>query len=58
MSYRPQYHLGQQNHCPGCTRSHWHMGRFSAECAFCGTTLEISTGPRHGFSPARWSLAA
>ena len=29
------------NRCPGCGRSHWLMGRFSAECAFCSTALPL-----------------
>ena len=33
------------NHCPGCGRAHWIIGRFSAECAFCATALPlIDTG--------------
>lgn len=27
--------------CPGCQRSHWHVGRLSAECAFCSTALPL-----------------
>lgn len=37
--YAPIYHHDQVNHCPGCTRTQWHVGRVSAECAFCGTAL-------------------
>ncbi|HEV2865457.1 MAG TPA: hypothetical protein VGX37_03005 [Allosphingosinicella sp.] len=33
------YRHGEQNHCPGCGRAHWWIGRRSAECAFCATTL-------------------
>ena len=39
-----QYHAGEVNHCPGCGRRAWHVGRLSAECAFCGTALPLSTG--------------
>lgn len=28
--------------CPGCGRSHWHVGRHSAECALCGTVLSLA----------------
>lgn len=39
------YHLfyrdGEKNNCPGCGRSHWHIGRIMAECAFCGTALPL-----------------
>ncbi|HWT12263.1 MAG TPA: hypothetical protein VN231_05890 [Allosphingosinicella sp.] len=33
------YRRGEVNHCPGCGRAHWHLGRRSAECAFCATAL-------------------
>lgn len=39
--YHPQYHAGEANHCPGCGRSQWWVGRQSAECAFCATVLPI-----------------
>lgn len=35
------YREGERNHCPGCGREHWHVGRMSAECAFCGTALPL-----------------
>ena len=35
--YQPLYHLDIVNRCPGCGKSHWHVGRFSAECAHCET---------------------
>lgn len=37
----PAYRAGQANHCPGCGRAHWLVGRLSAECAFCGVALPI-----------------
>ena len=37
------YHEG--NSCPGCGRTHWHIGRVTAECAFCGTTLLLAEQP-------------
>lgn len=37
LAYRP----GEANRCPGCGRSHWHVGRSSAECAFCAFPLPI-----------------
>jgi hypothetical protein len=40
--YSVLYRRGETNHCPGCSRSHWHVGRFSAECAFCGTALPFA----------------
>jgi hypothetical protein len=39
--YRPVYRLSQVNHCPGCGRSHWLVGRLLAECGFCATALPI-----------------
>jgi hypothetical protein len=27
--------------CPGCGRSNWHVGRATAECAFCATALPL-----------------
>lgn len=30
------------NHCPGCGRSQWIVGRATAECAFCATALPIA----------------
>ena len=31
--------------CPGCSRGHWHVGRISAECAWCGTALPLAPPP-------------
>ena len=39
--YHVAYRENQVNHCPGCGRSHWYVGRLSAECGFCGTTLPL-----------------
>jgi hypothetical protein len=35
------YREGEANHCPGCGRTHWYIGRAMAECAFCGTALPL-----------------
>jgi hypothetical protein len=40
------YHGGAPNHCPGCGRSHWHVGRTMAECAFCETALPLENSFR------------
>lgn len=40
------YRAGEMNRCSGCTRSHWLIGRLSAECAFCGMPAPIMTGER------------
>src|SRR5256885_830698 len=50
------YRANADNHCPGCGRSHWYIGRISAECGFCGTAVplaeakheEVSSAPRRG----------
>jgi len=39
--YHAVYHDGEINHCPGCGRTHWLIGRQSAECAFCTTALPL-----------------
>ncbi|HEV2748290.1 MAG TPA: hypothetical protein VGW34_13450 [Allosphingosinicella sp.] len=36
------YRSGEVNHCPGCGRTHWYVGRFSAECGFCATALALA----------------
>lgn len=41
--YRVVYRQHETNHCPGCGRSHWYLGRFSAECGFCATALPFAT---------------
>ena len=48
--YHVVYREQQVNHCPGCGRTHWIIGRISAECAFCATALplaEVSTRVAH-----------
>lgn len=39
--YHIMYRSEGHNHCPGCGRSHWIVGRLMAECAFCGTALPL-----------------
>lgn len=39
--YYLKYRAEQVNYCPGCGRTHWHIGRSTAECAFCGTALPL-----------------
>ncbi len=36
------YRTNAENHCPGCGRSHWYIGRVSAECGFCGTAVPLA----------------
>jgi len=38
VNYRPD----EVNYCPGCGRSHWYVGRLSAECGFCGTAVPLT----------------
>jgi hypothetical protein len=46
--YRVAYHPQETNHCPGCGKSHWMIGRMTAECAFCGTALPLIAGGNMG----------
>jgi hypothetical protein len=39
--YQPLYRRDHVNHCPACGRSHWYVGRVSAECGFCFTALPL-----------------
>ena len=41
------YRANESNHCPGCGRSHWYIGRVSAECGFCGTAIPLAETARH-----------
>ena len=36
------YRANASNHCPGCGRSQWYVGRISAECGFCGTAVPLA----------------
>lgn len=45
--YHAVYRGGEINHCPGCGRTHWMIGRLLAECAFCATALPLSESHRH-----------
>jgi len=40
--YHAVYRENAVNHCPGCGRTHWLIGRLLAECGFCGTALPLS----------------
>lgn len=40
--FLPVYHPGEVNRCPGCGRTHWYVGRLSAECGFCGTAIALA----------------
>jgi hypothetical protein len=45
------YRANETNHCPGCGRSQWYIGRVSAECSFCGTAVPLAEA-RHDDSGA------
>ena len=55
--YHAVYRAGQTNHCPGCGRSHWIVGRLLAECAFCSTALPLKEAATQGpaAAPVFWS---
>lgn len=40
------YRTNEANHCPGCGRSQWYVGRISAECVFCGTAVALAETAR------------
>ena len=40
--YLVVYRENQVNNCPCCGRTHWYVGRVSAECCFCATALPLS----------------
>jgi len=44
--YYAVYRDHEVNHCPGCGRMHWIIGRVSAECAFCATALPLAEASR------------
>lgn len=56
--YRIAYRQQETNHCPGCGKSHWVIGRLTAECAFCGTALPLIGGGSTGVGLFRCSGAA
>lgn len=52
--YRPLYHGDTINHCPGCGRTHWFIGRQIAECAFCETALPLAATYSQPAEPLFW----
>ena len=48
--YHVTYRGDGSDHCPGCGRRHFIVGRLTAECAFCGTVLPLPDPPRSGSS--------
>jgi hypothetical protein len=45
--YNVLFRQNESNHCPGCGRAQWYVGRITAECVFCGTALPLAE--------ARWA---
>ena len=43
--FRPIYRFEIVNHCPGCGQTQWHIGRSSAQCAFCATAMPFAHQP-------------
>jgi hypothetical protein len=48
--YHIMYREHETNHCPGCGRTHWLIGRTMAECAFCETALPLESSAMTGGS--------
>lgn len=46
--YHAVYRENEVNHCPGCGRTHWLVGRTLAECGFCATALPLMESYRQG----------
>lgn len=46
--YHAIYRESVVNHCPGCGRTHWLIGRLLAECAFCATALPLAESLSRG----------
>ncbi len=51
--YHAVYRPNQVNHCPGCGRTHWYVGRMLAECGFCSTALPLVEAVSGGGSHSR-----
>jgi hypothetical protein len=51
--YNVVYRADKVNHCPGCGRSHWYVGRLMAECGFCATALPLAAASLRGSGHSR-----
>ena len=47
------YRANASNHCPGCGRSQWYVGRVSAECGFCGTAVPLAEARHDDATPGK-----
>lgn len=52
------YRSNEANHCPGCGRSQWYIGRMSAECGFCGTAVALAETARREPAAAKSRASA
>jgi hypothetical protein len=50
----PLYHADTVNHCPACGHTHWHIGRLTAECAFCATAMPLAISASQPMEPRIW----
>ena len=51
--YSVVYRENAVNHCPGCGRTHWYVGRLMAECGFCATALPLAEASLRGSGHSR-----
>ena len=59
--YHVVYRDNHTNHCPGCGRTHWYVGRVTAECGFCSTALPLASATARGgggLIRAHWPVVA
>jgi len=50
----PLYHADTVNHCPSCSHTHWHIGRSTAECAFCEAAIPLAVSAQQPARPLFW----
>lgn len=56
--YHVSYRGDGTDRCPGCGRQHFHVGRASAECAFCATAVPLPEASMSGGRIMRTSRRA
>ncbi|WP_093016766.1 MULTISPECIES: hypothetical protein [unclassified Sphingobium] len=49
--FMPLYHVGGQNHCPGCGGQQWIVGRMMAECGYCGSAIPMESFSTYSAAP-------
>lgn len=54
-TFIPLYHADTVNHCPACSGRQWHIGRSTAECAFCATALPLAMVAAQPMERRIWS---